>query len=437
MDDAGRDLLVRGIAAAKAGSRDEARFFLEKFLRQGGGSDARIQAWRYLAHITDDPEDKKEYLGLILATDPLDGLARRDLAVLNGTLDPAHIVDPESGAGGRIAAQPASGVTQTPAVERLACTRCGSSRVVVHPDGNGLVCEHCQHRQPAGTAAPNIAIDGRDFAVAMWGGMGRRTPERTASTTCTGCGAPFLLAPGALSLTCPHCAAVHLVDNPEMRELLAPDALIRFGIGKQAAVDALEGLRLEQDIDEPFERLSAMYVPIWLFSFAGQVQWHGVEREPAGIGGEHRKPVAGTLTILDRHVLVPASPAFPDTLHRLLDDFDLADLVAYDPQYLADRPAEVYQVTLEEASRPARRRAIAAIREEAGEELTTIEHLELSFGRLGVDRFRLLLVPVWIARIATSGSPRLAIVNGQTGKAAADLPPGGFLSWLKQLWSGG
>src|SRR5687768_9520937 len=103
MDDAGRDLLVRGIAAAKAGSRDEARFFLEKFLRQGNGSDARIQAWRYLAAIADDPDEKKEYLGLILASDPLDGLARRDLAVLNGTLDPDQIVDPESGVSGRIA----------------------------------------------------------------------------------------------------------------------------------------------------------------------------------------------------------------------------------------------------------------------------------------------------------------------------------------------
>ena len=76
-DDAGRDLLVRGIAAAKAGSRYEARFFLEKFLRQGNRSDARIQAWRYLADITDDPDEKKEYLGLILASDPLEGLVKK------------------------------------------------------------------------------------------------------------------------------------------------------------------------------------------------------------------------------------------------------------------------------------------------------------------------------------------------------------------------
>src|SRR5262245_47071762 len=133
-DDAGSDLLVRGIAAAKAGSRDEARFFLEKFLRQGNRSDARIQAWRYLAGISDDPDEKKEYLGLILASDPLDGLARRDLAVLNGSLDPGRIVDPESDPRGRIAAPPPSEVPDASAVERLTCARCGSSRVVAHPD---------------------------------------------------------------------------------------------------------------------------------------------------------------------------------------------------------------------------------------------------------------------------------------------------------------
>jgi hypothetical protein len=228
-----------------------------------------------------------------------------------------------------------------------------------------------------------------------------------------------------------------MVDNPEMRELLAPDALIPFGIGKQAALDAIERLRHEQDVAEPCERLSGVYVPVWMFTFAGEVRWSGVQRDRGGMGAEHRTPLAGTLTILDRQVLVPASPTFPDSLHLLLDDFDLAGLIAYDQQYLADRPAEVYQVTLEEASLPARRRAIAAIRQEAGEELATIEHLEMSFARVGVESFKLLLLPVWIAQIAASGSPKLAIVNGQTGRAAADLPSRGFLSWLKQLWSGG
>ena len=83
-DDAGRDLLVRGIAAAKAKSVDEARFFLEKCLRQRPSIETRVQAWRYLAEIATTPSEKRDYLGRILAFDPTDGLARRALAVLDG-----------------------------------------------------------------------------------------------------------------------------------------------------------------------------------------------------------------------------------------------------------------------------------------------------------------------------------------------------------------
>jgi Tfp pilus assembly protein PilF len=44
MSDGARDLLVRGIAAAKAGERDEARHYLEWALRQEPSSDEQIEA---------------------------------------------------------------------------------------------------------------------------------------------------------------------------------------------------------------------------------------------------------------------------------------------------------------------------------------------------------------------------------------------------------
>lgn len=95
MLDVGRDLLVRGIAAAKAGGKDEARFFLEKFLRLDPPMEMRTEAWRYLAEITDHPSEKRDYIGRILAFDPTDGSARRALALLDGRLDPADIVNPD------------------------------------------------------------------------------------------------------------------------------------------------------------------------------------------------------------------------------------------------------------------------------------------------------------------------------------------------------
>src|SRR5437867_10730680 len=128
-DERGRDLLVRGIAAAKAGSKDEARFFLLQALRQDVAIASRVQAWRYLSELSDDPAEKRRYIGQILAVEPLDGLARRELALLDGRLKTGALVDPE-----HIPRADRSSVVATggPA---LTCRRCGSARLVLAPGG--------------------------------------------------------------------------------------------------------------------------------------------------------------------------------------------------------------------------------------------------------------------------------------------------------------
>jgi hypothetical protein len=44
-----RDLLTRGIAAAKAGNREEARFYLEWVLITEATEEQRLQAWLWLS----------------------------------------------------------------------------------------------------------------------------------------------------------------------------------------------------------------------------------------------------------------------------------------------------------------------------------------------------------------------------------------------------
>ena len=53
MSDGARDLLVRGIAAAKAGERAEARHYLEWALRQQPSSDEQLEAWLWLSDVSE------------------------------------------------------------------------------------------------------------------------------------------------------------------------------------------------------------------------------------------------------------------------------------------------------------------------------------------------------------------------------------------------
>src|SRR5450756_2189468 len=108
MSDSTHDLLIRGIAAAKGDSKQEARFYLEWVLRSPDAEQPQlVEAWRYLAEISDDPQEKRNCLDEVLARNPTDPEARRALAILNGDLKPADLVDPD-----RMPAPPASMLPQ-------------------------------------------------------------------------------------------------------------------------------------------------------------------------------------------------------------------------------------------------------------------------------------------------------------------------------------
>ena len=95
MSDSADDLLLYGISAAKANSRDEARNYLEWVLRtEDADYDQQADAWYWLSTITDDAVEKRSCLENVLAISPAYPEARRDLAILEGRLKTADIIDP-------------------------------------------------------------------------------------------------------------------------------------------------------------------------------------------------------------------------------------------------------------------------------------------------------------------------------------------------------
>src|SRR5512142_3343418 len=95
MSDATRDLLVRGIAAFKARDFGEARHYLEWLLRLEPPMDQRLDALMCLVEISHEPAEQHSLLEDALALNPADPRARRRLAILDGRLDPAKVVDPD------------------------------------------------------------------------------------------------------------------------------------------------------------------------------------------------------------------------------------------------------------------------------------------------------------------------------------------------------
>ena len=433
MSASARDLLVRGKAAAKANDIDEARFYLEWVLRTDADRYQQIEAWYWLAQISPDPAEKRDYLENILAHEPGHAEARRSLAILDGRLKPEEIIDPN-----RLPLNlPAPATPQRVQTDQFTCPHChGQMRYT--PDGQSLICPYCQHQVDlsAMAQAAGEAVDEQDFAVALATVKGHSHAVAVQTFQCQGCGANFLVAPAVLSLSCPYCASAHVVKQAEERPLLPPEGVVPFGLSQSQARRRLqEWLKANGLLKTLTAFPRGLYLPVWTFDIGGEIRWqhNAIESRRSRIKTIRQ---SSSRAVFYDDILVPASPKYAN----LADDFrqyQLSQLQPYDPGYLADWPAETYQISAADASLIARRQAYEQARQEVMEQYITpvFETEDLTFSSAGliVSSFKLILLPVWLGYYHYQAKRYHVFINGQTGQVKGTKPGGVVKSWWDKL----
>jgi hypothetical protein len=322
---------------------------------------------------------------------------------------------------------------------RFVCRLCGG-KMTFTPDGQSLTCVYCDRKLTLFEAIEEGAmVEEQDFTIALATARGHSRPVATQALTCKGCGASFIVGPDVLSLTCPYCASAHVVKLGETRELIPPEGIIPFAITQKEASDTLErwlkekGLRAEAQTSPP----EGIYLPVWTFDVGGEVQWRGTTVEREDYGGLSPATVTGSRPIFFDDVLVPASHTLPARLMKEIECFKLDGLTAYSPEYLADWPAEVYQISVSGASLVARRKAWEKAVQREGPMFSIhaqpIQGLSFSSAGMAIVSYKLILLPFWIAHYRYQGNGYSAVINGQTGAIRAERPRGGLGKWLADL----
>ncbi|MGH9174279.1 MAG: hypothetical protein ACRD1H_07970, partial [Vicinamibacterales bacterium] len=304
---------------------------------------------------------------------------------------------------------------------RFVCSQCGAGRVTFDPGRQLVVCEHCGH--PSSFDGPAMD-EGNDFVAALWTAKGHRVPSSTNVFECKGCGATFLVALAALSSNCPYCASVYVAQSAP-RDLIQPDAIIPFVIPQRDA----------QAAAGPGFAVRGVYLPVWVFTFAGEAVWHATLQESGWSSDRVREEVSGTYTVIDLRTSVLATDRLPPHTRsgEAVEAFDPAGLTAYDPALLAGWPAEAYQVSLEAAAQLARTAALPRLRGEVKDYIDDeIEDLRVSAASVAIDSFTLVLLPFWLTYDTSDG--RLGgFVNGQTGAAHLQSRGSAVARWFSGL----
>ncbi len=442
MSDNASDLLLYGVAAAKANSRDEARNYLEWVLRTDADFDQQAEAWYWLSRITDDPKEKRDCLENVLAITPRHPEAQRDMAILEGRLKPETMHDPLHSVA-PLAPGPTVGQSD---LQTYKCPQCGARMTARETDGK-LVCGFCGYEAGGSknsTLNPS-AVDEQDWVAAIYSMKGHRWEVPTERAfKCNACGATVVMPPSNVSTNCPFCGTPYVAQSSQEQELIEPNGILPFAfdekmawacvvkwLGTQRFAPADLGHQAMQNSPRP------IYVPFWTFDIDGEIGWRGWEVSTE-FGRATRAPASGSAPIYFDDLLVPGTHSLPAHLLSALQ-FDTKHLLPYSIDMLANWPAEVYAVSVADASLVARDHAIHSRQTQDFINTTVsingnIQDLIVETPDLSVLSYKLALLPVWVGSYIYGGKTFAVLVNGQSGVVEGEVPRNRMQQVLGELF---
>ncbi len=429
-----KELLRTGIIEAKSGSKDSARRYLDRAIYMARTHDVLAEAWFWMSEVVDNKEEKRKALENCLSHDLRHARARRSLAILDGTLKTEDVIDPN-----KLPEAPQD--LRNADAQRFMCPKCGG-RMSFAPDGsNALVCDYCTTQNALGVNKKKN--EEKDFLIAMATMKGHGKPLQEQAFHCNGCGAEFILPPEQISASCAYCNSPHVVSLEKTKDLLAPDSILPFAIDQKQAVKHLITW-VEQNHFKPEKQVElprAIYLPLWTFDVGGSIAYTGemIETKNEFLGGREQRKiirVSDEYPIIVNDYPIPASRKASAVFFELLPSFNLKNLKAYDPRYLAGFLAEIYDVPMADASLDARSMTYKKYKDDLPSLTGVTNIINASSAKLMIDSFKLNLLPVWMTELPLNGQQHLLLINGQNGQvesSADDSTESGLFSWLGDL----
>ena len=433
--DYGKELLKSGIIEAKGGNRESARRYLDRALYISNDHDVLAEAWFWMSEVLDDKAEKRKALENCLANDLQHARARRSLAALDGRLKADEIIDPDK-------IPPAPANLHAASAERFMCPKCGG-RMSFAPHGQSLVCEYCSRNQKFSVAQPGSANE-KDFIIAMATARGHGKPLDEQVVHCEGCGCEFILPPDQISAACVYCGSPHVVDWKSEEQLLAPDGIIPHAFHQERAKSILlEWIASNQiEPESQIEPPRGVYLPLWTFDLGGMIDYVGetVDETDIRYGSKYPKMIrlSDSYPVQVNDIPIPASRKLSAVFLKLIPAFELRGIKPYDPRYLVNFPAELYDIPMAEASLDARAQSLSRYKRDLPDLLAPVRVISTSSSKMTVDSFRLNLLPVWMLELSFGGRQHLVLINGQNGTVASDLTEkkeksGSLLEFLSAL----
>src|SRR5262245_30562366 len=264
--------------------------------------------------------------------------------------------------------------------EKYACPACGAD-AHWNPAKEALVCPFCGTESPATleTRGADTVIVEHDLVAALRGVPDSSRGWQTAkvSVKCQSCQAISVFDPNRVGQRCEFCGSSQLVPYEQVKDPFSPESMLPFAIQESQARDLVRAWYGRQWLAPNNLRKRALtdtvrgiYLPYWTFDAQVHASWTADSGRYyyVTVNGKRQQrvqwtPAAGELDHFFDDELVAASTGVDAGLLRSLEPFPTAQLIPYDPGYVAGWTVERYQIDLVSAATHSREIMDAKIRD--------------------------------------------------------------------------
>lgn len=328
------------------------------------------------------------------------------------------------------------------------CRHCGGV-IAYSAAERRLACPYCGRTQDVDAEEVGRAADQFEFTLEAMARPQYGWGEERRELVCESCGAVVAVAPRDLTNTCAFCGSNRVLTRAAEGDVLRPTALIPFAID-QPACQARVAEWLGRGWMHPAElrggrglrELAGIYLPYWTFDAETRATWKAEVGTPRTVtyrsGGQRRTRTeirwrwrSGRVRLPFNDHLVAGTKHVSHSILRRVIPFDLDQLAEYDPGYLAGWQAHKYDVALDEAWELAkaeiRESTRHAARRDTGSPHVRNFRMTIDFAD---ERWRYVLLPVYLSSYRFGERVYQVMVNGQTGRVAGHKPVDWRKVWL-------
>jgi hypothetical protein len=189
-------------------------------------------------------------------------------------------------------------------------------------------------------------------------------------------------------------------------------------------------------------KFTSIYLPFWTLDSTTHADWKAevghTKTERYYDNGEWKTRTvvewrweSGHVDLAIDDLPVSGTSRLSGLLLGKVQDFNLSDLAAYDPKYLAGLQAQAYDVSLEKAWETGRQQMREKTRQACLGQASTsqVRNFSMSLDFAG-ESWRYILAPVYLSNYTYAGKTYQAMVNGQTGAIAGQRPVDWNKVWL-------